>query len=292
MIRKYTFLFLKLAALSGVVLAIALALSAVSSALSADSPCPGFWSEQARPAASFSVAPSAPLTHVLVSFDASSSVSGTRSAWTYAAGGDRCKAGMLPKRIRSSSTGGPLAMARRSKYYADRESHVRRQGRYTVTLTVQELMPRGHQPAELLYGHDHGAGDGCKSPYGIVLVGAGACGDRACRDFPRVHIEGARRRGVSYHWDFGDGQTRDTTDPTTAHVYATAGVKIVTLTVSDKDGATSESQHTINAVSPPPVASFSAPRAATRDSQRSSTLRVGIPRWYHRGVSLGLWRRA
>ena len=66
-------------------------------------------------------------------------------------------------------------------------------------------------------------------------------------------------RVVSYHWDFGDGQTRDTTDPTTAHVYATAGVKIVTLTVSDKDGATSQSQHTINAVSPPPVASFSAP---------------------------------
>ena len=241
MIRKYTFLFLKLAALSGVVLGIALALSAVSSALSPDSPCPGFWSEQAPPAASFSVAPSAPLTHVLVTFDASSSISGTRSVWTYAAGGDRCKAG-------SAAQEDPIVQYRWAFGDGATEtsntptaSHMyAASGRYTVTLTVQER--NGHmvtnQPNSFTdtVMEQVTVGNRLTAP---SLSGPASVVTGRVATFHASTSRAPDSRIVSYHWDFGDGQTRDTTDPTTAHVYATAGVKIVTLTVSDKDGATS-----------------------------------------------------
>ena len=44
---------------------------------------------------------------------------------------------------------------------------------------------------------------------------------------------------VQYHWDFGDGTVADTTTPTTTHVYADVGARSVTLTVTDRQGATS-----------------------------------------------------
>ena len=261
MIRKYTFLFLKLAALSGLVLGIALALSAVSSALSPDSPCPGSWSEQAPPAASFSVAPSAPLTHVLVSFDASSSISGTRSAWTYTAGGDRCEAGSAAQEdpiVQYRWAFGDGATQTSSTPTA---SHIYvASGRYTVTLTVRER--NGHmvtnQPNSFTGTviQQVTVGNRLTAP---SFSGPASVVTGHVATFHASTSRAPDGRVISYHWDFGDGQTRDTTDPTIAHVYTTAGVKIVTLTVSDKDGATSQSQHTINAVSPPPVASFSAP---------------------------------
>jgi PKD repeat protein len=42
---------------------------------------------------------------------------------------------------------------------------------------------------------------------------------------------------VSWHWDFGDGTT--STDPEPVHQYERVGTYIVTLTVTDNDGATS-----------------------------------------------------
>ena len=44
---------------------------------------------------------------------------------------------------------------------------------------------------------------------------------------------------ASYHWDFGDGETATTTDPTTAHTYAAAGTPTVSLVVLDDKGASS-----------------------------------------------------
>ena len=60
---------------------------------------------------------------------------------------------------------------------------------------------------------------------------------------------------AKYIWDFGDGATAETTQPTTSHTYATGGVKTVTLRVEDSAGARSApvtTQVTATAPNPPP----------------------------------------
>lgn len=47
---------------------------------------------------------------------------------------------------------------------------------------------------------------------------------------------GVGGRIEEYLWDFGDGETATTTIPLTTHVYGSAGVKAVTLTVKDNFG--------------------------------------------------------
>lgn len=54
---------------------------------------------------------------------------------------------------------------------------------------------------------------------------------------------------VSYSWDFGDGGTGSGVSVT--HVYSAAGTYVVTLTVTDNQGATAQAQKTIQ-VGPPP----------------------------------------
>ncbi|MCW2967178.1 MAG: hypothetical protein JWM71_950 [Solirubrobacteraceae bacterium] len=44
---------------------------------------------------------------------------------------------------------------------------------------------------------------------------------------------------TAYHWNFGDGQTATTSTPTTTHSYAAKQAYSVTVTVTDKQGATS-----------------------------------------------------
>lgn len=44
---------------------------------------------------------------------------------------------------------------------------------------------------------------------------------------------------VAYHWDFGDGTTADTATPTTTHAFAEKRSYSVTVTVTDRQGATS-----------------------------------------------------
>jgi PKD repeat protein len=64
---------------------------------------------------------------------------------------------------------------------------------------------------------------------------------------------------LTYAWDFGDGITTSTTQPTIAHAYTQTGSHIVTLTVSDQFGGSSQpATHTIHIVIPP-TASFSVP---------------------------------
>jgi PKD repeat protein len=67
---------------------------------------------------------------------------------------------------------------------------------------------------------------------------------------------------TNYHWDWGDGQTSDTTSPTSSHSYATGGIKTITLTVTDRFGNTGQAQVTID-VPGSPAASFTAPATAT-----------------------------
>ena len=50
---------------------------------------------------------------------------------------------------------------------------------------------------------------------------------------------------VSYHWDFGDGQTQNTTTPTISHTYSTPGARTVLLTVTDNSGSTGQATRAI-----------------------------------------------
>lgn len=45
---------------------------------------------------------------------------------------------------------------------------------------------------------------------------------------------------VSYRWDFGDGHTATTSQPTVTHVYATAGTYTAAVTVTDDEGCSTE----------------------------------------------------
>jgi len=60
---------------------------------------------------------------------------------------------------------------------------------------------------------------------------------------------------VSYFWDFGDGS--NTTGVVVSHAYADNGTYVVTLIVTDDDGATGSSGSTKTVLNRPPVAVFS-----------------------------------
>jgi PKD repeat protein len=58
----------------------------------------------------------------------------------------------------------------------------------------------------------------------------------------------------SYHWDFGDGETKTMQNP--AHTFKKSGTYIITLTVTDNNGGTSTNMNTITVISNnPPAAS-------------------------------------
>jgi len=73
----------------------------------------------------------------------------------------------------------------------------------------------------------------------------------------RVYFEGSATDSdgtiVSYHWDFGDGETSELQNPT--HRYSDAGTYTATLTVTDNEGAkdTDTIKITVNEKSPPKI---------------------------------------
>jgi hypothetical protein len=73
-------------------------------------------------------------------------------------------------------------------------------------------------------------------PSGAVRQGIPAGFDASRSTDPEAAVGG----GVTaYHWNFGDGTTADTTTPTTTHAFGERKAYSVTLTVTDKQGATS-----------------------------------------------------
>jgi PKD repeat protein len=64
------------------------------------------------------------------------------------------------------------------------------------------------------------------------------------------------RRIVSYDWDFGDGETKRTTTPTTTHDFQRVGTFTVTLTVTDDAGRTSSASNSITIAADTPSAAF------------------------------------
>jgi PKD repeat protein len=55
---------------------------------------------------------------------------------------------------------------------------------------------------------------------------------------------------VSYKWDFGDGGTATSTQPTRTHPFATTGTYVVTLTIKDSKGRTATTSTEVTVVAP------------------------------------------
>jgi chitodextrinase len=55
---------------------------------------------------------------------------------------------------------------------------------------------------------------------------------------------------TKYEWNFGDGNTNETTEPIISHSYVLAGEYTVNLTVTDDEGATSSTSQLVNVPSP------------------------------------------
>ncbi|MFT4009802.1 MAG: PKD domain-containing protein [Nocardioidaceae bacterium] len=76
---------------------------------------------------------------------------------------------------------------------------------------------------------------------------------------------------ASYAWDFGDGETGTTANPT--HTYETVGTYTVTLTVTDNEGASTSVSQSVTVTNPLPTASFTftaSNKTVTFDSSASS----------------------
>src|SRR5207244_13079388 len=77
---------------------------------------------------------------------------------------------------------------------------------------------------------------------------------------------------ASYSWTFGDGATSTAQNP--SHPYGAAGTYTVGLTVTDNQGATNSTSHTValSAANQPPTAAFTqSRRRPRRTSSRHSS---------------------
>jgi uncharacterized protein YodC (DUF2158 family) len=80
--------------------------------------------------------------------------------------------------------------------------------------------------------------------------------------------EGAVGGGIAnYHWEFGDGSSADTTTPTTTHAFSERKSYDITVTVTDKQGASSAASSPVSIEvidGTPPTVSISQPRVKQR----------------------------
>ena len=67
---------------------------------------------------------------------------------------------------------------------------------------------------------------------------------------------GLGRRIASYFWDFGDGTQKSTSSATTTHDFVTAGIFVVTLTLTDDAGRTASTTNSVTVGTASPTASF------------------------------------
>ncbi len=71
-------------------------------------------------------------------------------------------------------------------------------------------------------------------------------------------VAASGRTITSYSWDFGDGEQKTTTTPTTTHDFLSAGTFTVTLTVTDDAGHTGVTTASVTITADAPTAAFTA----------------------------------
>ena len=222
----------------GLALTAALAAPAGASALNNGDPCSPYWTQASPPVAAFTSSAPPIYTGGLVNFNASSSTSGTAHKWTYVSGDAACES--------TSTESDPI-----SNYHFDfgdgtsvngasiADHSYAHAGTYTVTLTVTEQNCQGGALAHCFTGsvqHDVTILD--QPPVAAFSPPTAIAGEPATFDASGSSDSDGTVAG--YHWQFGDGHSQDTTNPTTAHTYAMGGSKLVTLTVTDDSGSTGQ----------------------------------------------------
>ncbi|MCJ7604310.1 MAG: Ig-like domain-containing protein, partial [Desulfobulbaceae bacterium] len=80
----------------------------------------------------------------------------------------------------------------------------------------------------------------------------------------------ADRTIVSYHWDFGDGDTKNTSAAT--HTYSIGGIYTVTLAITDDDGNTSSTTTTVTVHGNTPPVALATTINAIEDTPATGTL--------------------
>jgi large repetitive protein len=249
---------------AGLVVAAIMVAPAGASAFSNGDPCPPYWTEATAPTASFGSAPADPATQVSVSFDASASSSGTAFKWTWSGGDAACEAGATAQTDPISVYKWNFGDGSTETDASPTTSHTYASaGTYTVTLTVQEENARSVGATTTYFTNttSHQVTITDRPPVASFTESASVSTGQVA-NFDASGSSDPDGTITKYHWDFGDGQTLDTTTPATAHIYSTAGVKTVTLTVTDNDGSTSQAQHSYTVLNRPPVAAFTAPATA------------------------------
>jgi PKD repeat protein len=121
-------------------------------------------------------------------------------------------------------------------------------GSYTVTLTVTD-----NQGATGSVSHSVSVSQANQSP---VAAFTSSCNNLTC-SFTSTSSD-PDGSIAAYAWAFGDGATSSAQNP--SHTYGAGGSYTVTLTVTDNQGATGSTSHTVTVSQPnqPPVASFNA----------------------------------
>jgi PKD repeat protein len=238
--------------------------------------CGPQYTQASAPAAAFAFSPSSPLTQTAVSFDGSASTSGTADKWTWVSGDAACE--------QTSTIADPIVSYKwnfgdgvTENDNTPTTSHTyAHAGQYTVGLTVTEqFCEAGIHARCFTASATHTVTVVDRSPVAAFTSSSGvATGQNA--NFDASASSDPDGTIAKYHWDFGDGQSLDTTTPVAAHVYSTAGSKSVTLTVTDDSGSSNTVTHSVTIADRPPTASFTAPttvatgQAASLDASASA----------------------
>ena len=238
-----------------------------ASALSNGDPCGPLWTEDTPPTASFTVAPASISTLEGVEFDASASQDGTANKWTFVSLDNACEPTSTETDPRVSYTWDfgdgntetdSVLQPETLHTYAKSKP-----GGYEVTLTVTEQNCEAGANAHCFTAHlkqtvvvqDRAPAASFTAP-ASALTRRSVSFDASASADPDGTI-------TSYLWNFGDGQTQNTTSPTTAHSYRLPGPKMVTLTLTDDSGTTAQVSHEVSVAHLPPVASFTAPKSVS-----------------------------